>query len=142
MVVDIDSLLDFLLPADKRLHMPSLIEIGFLNSYHYVNNKCAFDNLLEFFSELCLKDENRFIFYDELNEQYIGYMKRKYFREFSAVVVSIFEFYYTNKNVLQNINAGSCPPFPEGNSLGADDWSILEPVYERGMFIRGDNDEY
>jgi hypothetical protein len=38
--------------------------------------------------------------------------------------------------VLNSIQSGSVPPFPEGNYLENDDWEILGPVFERGKIYR------
>ncbi|WP_431821054.1 hypothetical protein [Burkholderia sp. F1] len=60
-------------------------------------------------------------------------------RAFTAFVTHAMRAYYTDRNVLARIGAGAVPPFPEGNALDADDWMLLEPVYERGPIWRDAN---
>ncbi|MBN3854490.1 gluconate 2-dehydrogenase subunit 3 family protein [Paraburkholderia sp. Ac-20340] len=57
-------------------------------------------------------------------------------RVFSAFVTHAMRAYYTDRIVLNAISAGPVPPFPAGAELPADDWTILEPVYERGPIWR------
>ena len=57
-------------------------------------------------------------------------------RLFSEFLTHVFRAYYTHREVLDQIGSGSIPPFPEGNPMEQDDWSILEPVYERGQIFR------
>jgi len=44
--------------------------------------------------------------------------------------------YYTERRVLAQLSVGAVPPFPAGNEIAADDWTILEPVYLRGQIWR------
>lgn len=62
--------------------------------------------------------------------------KRKDFRLANAVIVHCLKAYYTDPEVLRRLSAGAVPPFPDGNVLDDDDWSILEPVFERGPIFR------
>lgn len=57
-------------------------------------------------------------------------------RLFSAFITHALRAYYTDRSVLTRLSAGAVPPFPAGNDLGTDDWTILEPVYERGPIYR------
>ena len=55
---------------------------------------------------------------------------------FSAFLTHVFRAYYTDREVLERIGSGSVPPYPDGNPCEPDDWTILEPVYERGQMYR------
>lgn len=57
-------------------------------------------------------------------------------RLFSSFITHVLRAYYTDRSVLDRVSAGAVPPFPGGNELDADDWTILEPVYERGTIYR------
>jgi len=57
-------------------------------------------------------------------------------RLFSAFVTHVMRAYYTERRVLAQLSVGAVPPFPAGNEIAADDWTILEPVYLRGQIWR------
>lgn len=54
----------------------------------------------------------------------------------AAVITHCLRGYYSDAAVLHAVSAGAVPPFPEGNPMEEDDWSILEPVFERGPIFR------
>ena len=62
--------------------------------------------------------------------------KRKSSRLATTVIVDCLKAYYTDAKILEKLSAGSVPPFPTGNVLEDDDWTLLEPVYERGPIYR------
>jgi hypothetical protein len=57
-------------------------------------------------------------------------------RLFSAFVTHVMRAYYTERRVLAQLSVGAVPPFPAGNEIAADDWTILESVYLRGQIWR------
>lgn len=57
-------------------------------------------------------------------------------RLFSIFLTHVMRSYYSSSQVLARLSAGAVPPFPDGNVLDADDWTILGPVYERGSIYR------
>jgi hypothetical protein len=57
-------------------------------------------------------------------------------RLFSSFITHVFRAYYSHPDVLARIGSGAVPPFPQGNSLASDDWTILEPVFQRGAVYR------
>ena len=67
--------------------------------------------------------------------------KLKNVRLFSDFLKNVFRFYYSDIKVLTLINVGSSPPFPEGNIIEEDDWTMLIPVYERGSIYREFDDD-
>jgi len=62
--------------------------------------------------------------------------RRKQARLANGVIMAALRAYYTDAGVLRALGAGAVPPFPDGNFLEDDDWSILEPVFERGPIWR------
>ncbi|KAA5605204.1 gluconate 2-dehydrogenase subunit 3 family protein [Roseospira marina] len=62
--------------------------------------------------------------------------KRADMHRASGVLVACLRAYYTDPGVLRALSAGAVPPFPDGNALDDDDWTLLEPVYERGPIHR------
>lgn len=54
------------------------------------------------------------------------------------VLVSIVvQCYYRDDRVMESIDMEPRAPFPEGFEMVEDDWSLLEPVRERGRLYRG-----
>jgi len=62
--------------------------------------------------------------------------KIKNFRFFNYIASLITEFYYLNKENRQALNLKTLPPFPEGNIIEDIDFTILEPVFNRGKIYR------
>ena len=127
-----------MLPGDPELGMPCASSIDFeayLERHDLVGVAHEFVRML---NKVC-GDKFSLPFIDLLPEQKmqaINAYKLVDVRGFSALVGHLLRAYYTSPLVLARIGAGSIPPFPQGNSLPQDDWSILEPVYERGQVYR------
>jgi len=45
--------------------------------------------------------------------------------------------YYLDRRVLDALGMEARPPHPAGHPMGADDWTLLEPVRRRGRMYRG-----
>ena len=131
-------IIDAMLPGDPELGMPCASSIDFkahLERHDLVGLAHEFVRLLD---KAC-DDKFSLPFIDldpEQKMQAINECKLVDVRGFSAFVGHLLRAYYTSQIVLMQIGAGSVPPFPQGNSLPQDDWSILEPVYERGQVYR------
>ena len=139
----IKTVLDTIIPGDKELKMPSASELDF-NSYKISHGieKIEIDFLLELTKISNEKLSNSFIELDENQRiEALNIFKLKDVRLFTTFLKNIFRFYYSDKTVLSLINVGSSPPFPKGNIIEDDDWTMLIPVYERGPIYRGFNDE-
>ena len=63
-------------------------------------------------------------------------LRRQDLRLFTSVVTHCLRAYYSSELVLRSLSSGAVPPFPEGNPMPEDDWSLLEPVYLRGPLDR------
>jgi len=134
----IKIVLDTLIPGDSILNMPSASFIDFkayqdkygidkiVNNFLFELNKISNYQFLKNFDEL---DENQKM--DTLKS-----CKLKNIRLFSDFIKHLFRAYYSDKMVLSTLNVGSSPPFPDGNVIKEDDWTILLPVYERGSIYR------
>jgi hypothetical protein len=131
-------IIDAILPGDPDLCMPCASSIDFkahLERYALLDIAHEFVRMLD---KVC-GDKFSLSFIDlapEQKMQAINACKLVDVRVFSALVGHLLRAYYTSPLVLSRIGAGSIPPFPLGNSLPQDDWSILEPVYERGQVYR------
>jgi hypothetical protein len=139
----IETVLNAIIPGDRKLKMPSASELDF-NSYKI---KHGIENLvIDFLLELTkVSNEKYSKFFVDLNEEQkieaLNFCKLRSVRIFSDFLKNIFRFYYSDIRVLSLINAGSSPPFPNGNVIEEDDWAILIPVYERGQVYRNFDDK-
>ena len=134
----IKIVLDAIIPGDSKLSMPSASEIDF-NAYvikHQIKKIVR-----DFLVELTKSSNEQFSnFFTDLNEdekiKALNQCKLKNIRLFSDFIKHVFRAYYSDKMVLSTLNVGSSPPFPDGNVIKEDDWTILLPVYERGSIYR------
>jgi hypothetical protein len=137
-MTDLKIIIDAMLPGDSELEMPSASEIDFslyLKQHRLENIAVEFIKIL---NEVC-KDEYAKAFIElgaSQKLQAINACRLVNVRVFSAMVNHLLKAYYTAPCVLTKIGAGSVPPFPGGNAMSQDDWTILEPVFERGQVYR------
>tara|TARA_B100000795_G_scaffold269117_1_gene257620 strand:+ start:2342 stop:2764 length:423 start_codon:yes stop_codon:yes gene_type:complete len=134
----ISVILDMLIPADDALGMPPASSLDF---NEYITKYKIEKIVLDFLSELIKISIDEFSQdFKELNEEQrevvLNKTKLKDIRLFTTFVKHSFKAYYSDKRVLSLLDIGSSPPFPVGNVLEDDEWSILMPVYERGSFYR------
>jgi len=131
-------IIDALLPGDSELGMPSASSIDFVAYLGRHNIVDIADEFVSMLDKVC--DEKFSVSFIDLGAtqkmQAINTCKLVNVRVFSSLVTHLLRAYYTSPGILMRIGAGSIPPFPQGNSLSPDDWSILEPVYERGQVYR------
>jgi hypothetical protein len=113
----IELILDTILPGDAALGMPpaSMLDFEAYQLRHRV-----FDQVLDASQRLAA----------------INGCKVVDVRLFSSFLTHVMRAYYTDRRVLTQASAGAVPPFPAGNELDTDDWTILEPVYMRGTIWR------
>lgn len=134
----IDSILETIIPTDVELQMPSAAAIGF-DAY---SARYGIEDLVTRYQALVetLAQEKKGMAFIQLTEEerlaIINACRTTDIRLFSAFLTHVFRAYYTHQGVLDRIGSGSTPPFPDGNSIEQDDWSILESVYERGQIFR------
>lgn len=58
-------------------------------------------------------------------------------RSFSRIMsIVIMQAYYQHPSVLRALGLASRPPFPQGHEVESGDWSLLEPVQQRGSIYR------
>ena len=134
----IKTVLDTLIPGDSKSNMPSASFVDFkayqdkygidkiVNNFLFELNKISNYEFLKNFIEL---DESQ-------KMKTLKSCKLKNIRLFSDFIKHVFRAYYSDKMVLSTLNVGSSPPFPDGNVIKEDDWTILLPVYERGSIYR------
>ena len=134
----IKIVLDTLIPEDIQLKMPSASILDF-NTYEikhgiqkividflFVLTKISNDQFSRDFNEL---DEDQ-------RMKVLNACKVENIRLFSLFLKHVFRAYYSDIKVLSILKVGSSPPFPDGNVIEEDDWTILLPVYERGSIYR------
>ena len=134
----INIVLDALIPGDSKLDMPPASLIDF-NAYE--NKYGIHEIVIKFLFELAKVSNYEFFKnFDELDNnqkmKVLNALKLKNIRLFSDFLKHIFRAYYSDKMVLSILKVGSSPPFPDGNEIKEDDWTILLPVYERGSIYR------
>ena len=137
-MISIEKLLDAVIPGDLKIGLPSA-------SIVYKKNKIANLNLISKNSLLIEAVEN------ELKEKYgiksevmeseqicyvLNIIKNKNIRPFYQFMIQVYQMYYSDRDVLGLIGVGSIPPYPDGNPVLDNDWSILEPVYSRGVIYK------
>jgi hypothetical protein len=134
----IKIVLDALIPGDSQLRMPPASILDF-NSYEI---KYGIQQIvIDFLFELTKISNDQFSKnFNELDEdqrmKVLNASKLKNIRLFSVILKHVFRAYYSDKRVLSILKVGSSPPFPDGNVIEEDDWTILLPVYERGSIYR------
>jgi len=131
-------IIDAMLPGDPELSMPCASSINFQAYLVRHDLSDIANDFMRILDKVCIgKFSLSFVDLDhEQKMQAINACKLEDLRVFSGFVGHLLRAYYTSPLVLSRIGAGSIPPFPQGNSLPQDDWSILEPVYERGQVFR------
>ena len=55
---------------------------------------------------------------------------------FDKFLEKLLDCYYTNDKVLVGLGLELRPPFPDGNDIETGDLSLLNPVIQRGNFLR------
>lgn len=131
-------ILDTVIPADQDLGMPSAAAIDFTAycaRYGVQETADRYAALVE-----ATAQEKQSSAFADLGEDdrmaVINATRTKDIRLFSGFITHVFRAYYADGEVLARIGSGAVPPFPDGNVLDSDDWSLLEPVYERGPIYR------
>lgn len=135
----IKQFLDAILPGDSTINMPAGSRIDFAA---YLRNQKGAAELLDQFLALldAVATEQTGKSFAALDEdrrlECVEVVKRRNGRLSGSVIVHALKAYYTDAVVLRALSSDAVPPFPQGNSITEDDWSILEPVYERGAIFR------
>ena len=134
----IKTVLDAFIPGDNKLGMPPASAVDF---NVYKSNHGIQQIVIGFLSVLTKISKEKFSKdFRELNEtqriSVLAASKLEDIRLFSAFLEHCFRAYYSDKRVLSILKVGSSPPFPNGNEIKEDDWTILLSVYERGSIYR------
>jgi hypothetical protein len=134
----IDAVLNAIIPPDPVAGLPGASQIDFVA---YVE-KHSVEDLVQEYIELLAESAAQGAGGSLQEHDEPGLLRlvlatrSRNIRLFSGFLTHVFRAYYSHADVLARIGAGSVPPFPEGNELGEDDWSLLEPVYDRGPIYR------
>ncbi|MBL4603162.1 MAG: hypothetical protein JKY84_10465 [Emcibacteraceae bacterium] len=134
----IDILCDTILPGDEDLGLPSGAIIDIDRYIHRADIGAQVKEYGQLLDELSLEKFNEgFVALDVgLRLEIVELSRRRNNRLSNIIIIHCMKAYYTDANVLKWLPAGAVPPFPAGNPLKEDDWSLLEPVYERGQAYR------
>lgn len=134
----LNLLLDTLLPGDAALQAPPGSSIDFA-AYQ---QRWSLDTLVaDCLQALGALAQQRFgqgfeSLSPEQRLQAVEALRRQDLRLFTQLVTHCLRAYYSSERVLRGLSAGAVPPFPQGNVLPEDDWTLLEPVYLRGPIHR------
>lgn len=124
----LDAVLAAVLPADPASGLPSAADIGFA-AYARVHRV---EPVVDAFLAKLEQAPADFAALDAAARlQAVLVLRQRELRVFSAFITEVFRAYYSSPMVLQKLGVGASPPFPEGNTMPDDDWSLLEPVFER-----------
>ena len=134
----LNILIDTMLPGDHEMNLPSASMIKFDDFIIQSGKSGIVDEFYQILYNIC--NEKFGINFQDLtiSDRLIAINKCKAsnIKVFAEFVNVLFAAYYSNAQVLNSIGSGSVPPFPDGNVLEGDDWSILEQVFERGKCYR------
>ncbi|HLD53075.1 MAG TPA: hypothetical protein VJA82_07220 [Sediminibacterium sp.] len=122
----LSQILNLILPEyNENLPSASFIinNLNLTNSIH--------KHFVDASKNLCSRVENIII-----TDLILTQIKKNNFREFSVFVNLVLILYYSNKKVLNNLNVGSVPPFPEGNFVKEGDLYLLEQVFLKEKIYR------
>jgi hypothetical protein len=134
----IKIVLNTLIPGDKKLNMPPASILDF-NDYQIKHGieKVVIDLLFELTK---ISNDQFSKNFNEIDKdqrmKVLNMCKLQDIKLFSLFLKHVFKAYYSDKRVLSILKVGSSPPFPDGNIIEEDDWTILLPVYERGSIYR------
>jgi hypothetical protein len=132
------ALLNLIIPPSDDGRMPGAADVGFL-SYLYK------ENLVSWIREglINIIEESHNLYNQEFSalslseqRQLIDRLRRRHFRFFSQLATEVMKCYYQNDHVLKAIGLEPRPPFPIGHLVEDGDFTLLEPVYERGKIYR------
>jgi hypothetical protein len=134
----LSCILDTIIPAEPILCLPSAAAIGFAaycQKHSVLHISESFTKMVETVNQqergqdFCELDEDMRLFM-------LNLCRSRDIRLFSSFITHVFRAYYSHPDVLVRIGSGAVPPFPQGNNLASDDWTILEPVFQRGAMYR------
>ena len=137
-MTNLKIIIDTMLPGDPILGMPSASLIDF-DIYLKRNGLTDLSRVfVQMLDKVC--EEKIGGSFANLNAiqkmQAINFCKLVDIRLFSEMVSHLLKAYYTAPSVLIIIGSGSVPPFPNGNLIEEDEWTILEAVYNRGKIFK------
>lgn len=137
-MIKLAMILDTMLPGDPELGLPPGSSIDFSGYVERQDAGAAVASFRELVEDAARQRFDTAFFALNENQRLIAInaCQRLDLRLFAAFVNHVLRAYYTDTNVLQRISTGAVPAFPDGNPLDDDDWTILEPVYERGPIYR------
>jgi len=134
----LNLVLDTLLPGDEALQAPPASWIDFVAYQRRFGIEQQVADFLQGLRDLAERHHaQRFESLDmEQRLKLVDALRRQDLRLFTSVVTHCLRAYYSSELVLRSLSSGAVPPFPEGNPMPEDDWSLLEPVYLRGPLDR------
>ena len=139
-ILILNSLLKIIIPKSKDGKMPSASEIGFFEYIAQYDSKIISEIIKH------LNNINK-LSHEKYKSEFIDlpeYQKEIIFKRYSKtekifmnkILEKILDCYYTNDKVLVGLGLDPRPPFPVGNDIETGDLTLLNPVIQRGEFLR------
>jgi len=139
------EIIDTLIPADARTQMPSATDAG-IEFVLRAGPKAAMVQDYLALAEVVLSarsgvesgraEGSFFQLSPQQRLEVLNATRTKNAPLFVAFVTALFQAYFTCPSVLTRVGSGAVPPFPQGNLLLTNDWSILDPVFRLGRVYR------
>jgi hypothetical protein len=132
----LQALFEYIIPSSQKLDMPSAAFIALSNIRFNDEDIQVFRNAINEITEITYSQFNSTrLQYDKM-DQVLDHFKKNSKRLYNEVAFKVFNYYYTDVNILRKIGNNSVPLFPDGNVIPDDDLLIFEDVYLRGVIYR------
>ena len=136
----LNSLLKIIIPKSKDEKMHSADEVQFFD-YIVKYDACIISELINHLRNIeKLSQEKYKSKFIDLREHQKEIVFKRYSKLekifFDKFLDKLLDCYYTNDKVLVGLGLDLNPPFPTGNDLETGDFSLLNPVKQRGEFFR------
>lgn len=134
----IEVICDTLLPGDPALGMPPASRLDMDGYFRAHGLESAVQTFVALLDDVAMETFERDFasLSTEQRLQCLEKSKRRDLRLANEIIIHALKAYYSDAIVLRELSDAAVPPFPEGNTLEEDDWTILEPVLERGPIFR------
>lgn len=132
------ALLNLIIPPSDDGRMPGAADVGF---HSYFRKKNLVSWIREGLLSIGVESHNKFgqefsALSGSKQTQLIDGLRRRHFRFFNQLATEVMQCYYQHEHVLKTIGLEVRPPFPLGYLVEDGDFTLLEPVYERGKIYR------
>ena len=137
----LSTLLGALLPANQELGTPAANDPNIMEDILRTLRPASNEMVVEGLGDLRQSSQERFgtSFEECGDEQKVTLFNEmtsrnaNFYRTLSSVLL---QCYYRNDDVMRSLDMDPRPPFPEGHEIPKGDFSLLDPVRQRGKIWR------